>query len=285
MPESAARARADRLLLLQFGGELIPRSLSVAGAPPLLAWVPVFGALVRTAAGWVLLETGVAPGSVADPAVQAMYVRAAEGDRLVPGDERDACLSHPAVGEADGFLWARPFAEVLAEQGVAPADLALAAVSHLHVDHTGGLRELAAAGVPVAIQRAELDFARTDEAVEGGLRRADLDADLAWRVLDGDAELAPGLHALATPGHTPGHMSYRVELEETGSWLLAIDAADVGQNLLDLRLPGSCAAGEAAARASLRRLLDEARRRGARLLPGHDQLALDLAAHPRGGHR
>ena len=29
------------------------------------------------------------------------------------------------------------------------------------------------------------------------------------------------------PGHTPGHMSYRVDLPESGTWLLAVDAADL----------------------------------------------------------
>ena len=101
--------------------------------------------------------------------------------------------------------------------------------------------------------------------------------------------MAPGVSVLATPGHTPGHSSLRVELPETGTWIFAADAADLGQNLLD-RVPcGYCAGGtpndEAAAARSLERLLSEAAEADARLVPGHDQLMLNAVRHPRSGHR
>jgi glyoxylase-like metal-dependent hydrolase (beta-lactamase superfamily II) len=280
----AVTDHANSLHVLQFGAELVPRSLSVAGGGPLLGWEPICGFLVETDDGPVLLETGMHPRTAADPEVQAGYARAAEGAGLSLDDVPPAELwpgGRPGV-----FAWARPLEEVLAEHGVHVADLALSAVSHLHVDHTGGLPALALARVPVAIQAAELAFAATPEALEGGLHPPDIEGhDVRWQVLEGDARLAPGVHALATPGHTPGHMSYRVELAQTGTWVLAVDAADLGQNVLDLAPPGSCGAGEDAARASVRRLVDEANRRHARLLPGHDQLALNLAASPPGGHR
>ena len=31
------------------------------------------------------------------------------------------------------------------------------------------------------------------------------------RVLDGDEEIAPGVHVLSTPGHTPGHQSLLID--------------------------------------------------------------------------
>jgi glyoxylase-like metal-dependent hydrolase (beta-lactamase superfamily II) len=84
-------------------------------------------------------------------------------------------------------------------------------------------------------------------------------------------------------------MSFRVDLAETGSWLFAVDAADLAQNLLDNVPCGSCAgatpADEANAEKSLSRLLDEAAAINARLVPGHDQVVLNAARHPRDGHR
>ena len=110
-----------------------------------------------------------------------------------------------------------------------------------------------------------------------------------WEALDGDADVAPGVTVLSTPGHTPGHVSLRVELPDTGTWIFAADAADLGQNLLD-RVPcGYCAGGsvedEDAASSSLQRLLAEAADADARLIPGHDQLVLNAARHPPAGHR
>ncbi|CAA9402290.1 MAG: hypothetical protein AVDCRST_MAG06-2266 [uncultured Nocardioides sp.] len=101
--------------------------------------------------------------------------------------------------------------------------------------------------------------------------------------------MAPRVRVLSTPGHTPGHSSLRVELPESGTWIFAGDAADLGQNLLD-RVPcGYCAGGrpddEASAELSLHRLLSEAADADARLVPGHDQLVLNAVRHPRSGHR
>ena len=171
------------------------------------------------------------------------------------------------------------------------SDLSLAVISHLHLDHAGGIPLLAAAGVPVASQGSELEVARSGRAVfADGFRAPDWsDPRTRWGLLDGDAEVAPGVGVLSTPGHTPGHSSLRVELPESGTWIFAGDAADLGQNLLD-RVPcGYCAGGrpddEASAELSLHRLLSEAADADARLVPGHDQLVLNAVRHPRSGHR
>lgn len=275
---------ANRLLLLRFGAERVPRRLSLAEGPALLCWLPIQGALVETADGWVLLETGIGPAVAASASAQEGYAAAAAAEGLGSEDAPEATLW---PGGPDGsWCWGRGLDAVLADHDLTVAELRLAAVSHLHLDHTGGLPLLARAGVPVAIQAAELAFGETEAAVQGGYVRSDVDGHpIDWRPLDGDARLAPGVHALFTPGHTPGHMSYRVELPQTGSWILAIDAADFGQNLLDVGLPGAHGGTAADTRASLLRLVTEANARGARLLPGHDALAFSLAGHPPGGHR
>ena len=258
---------ADRMFLLQFGAEPSPKWISVRGGGERVLWMPVIGVVVHTQAGWVLLETGMSRAFLDDEATRTGVYASPE---------------QPWMTGAD------PLVHALAGVGLAPEDLALAAVSHLHVDHAGGLRTLAAAGVPVAVQAAELAFARERATLaEAYFARDYDDPAIAWRPLDGDAELAPGLHAIATRGHTPGHMSYRVELAASGTWIFAGDAADLTENLIEA-VPGGWTADPGDAphmQASLDLLLAEARRRDARLLPGHDTFAWAAARHPPGGWR
>lgn len=280
---------ARRLFVLQVGAERVPESLSVPGAPDRLTWEPVTVVVVGTEAGWVLLDTGFGRATLDSPEVQAAYAAGRD-----PGQDLDPdVLLPPRPPDPRAWTWGlpgEPLATALASIGLQVRDISLAAVSHLHVDHAGGIPLLAEAGVPVAIHADELSFAETGAArVEEGFHAPDWSHPRTrWRVLDGDADLAPGVRALATPGHTPGHMSFRVDLPGTGTWIFPCDAADLAQNLLQARPCGSCAGGtpqdEAAAERSVRRLLAEAAATDARLVPTHDQVVVSAVRHPPGGH-
>jgi N-acyl homoserine lactone hydrolase len=90
---------------------------------------------------------------------------------------------------------------------------------HLHFDHCGGNPSLA--GLPIFAQRAELDAARTTvdytfpELVDG----------LDYELLDGEAEILPGVHVIPTPGHTDGHQSL-VVLATDGTVIVAGQSHD-----------------------------------------------------------
>jgi len=109
--------------------------------------------------------------------------------------------------------------------------------SHLHFDHCGQNR--AFPGVPIRVQRTELELARA-----GGhtvLEWVDFPR-ARYEAVEGDHEIVDGVSVLATPGHTSGHQSATVR---TGDGLVLI----VGQAAEDAR---SFATGPADA--SVRRL-------------------------------
>src|SRR2546427_6391141 len=186
--------RARRMYLLQDGQEPVPKRISIRGAGEELLWEPIIGIVIKTTIGWVLLETGIGRPVLDD--AQALKV-------LYPGEHKPWGL--------DGD----PLTAGLAGVGLSVSDIRLAAVSHLHCDHTGGLPKLAGTGVPICIQREELEFALERGSTADGYYPPDFVRTADWRELDGDAKIAPGIYALSTPGHAPGHMSYRVDLQQT----------------------------------------------------------------------
>jgi len=134
---------------------------------------PVFGWVVRHPDGPILVDTGVGTGNAA---IDGWY--------------------RPQV---------TPLAEALAGVGVDPRDVAAVVLSHLHFDHCG---QQAALACPVHVQAAEWEAAR---AVHYTIPEWAAVPGERLRLVDGDAELAPGVRIVATPGHTPGHQSVVVE--------------------------------------------------------------------------
>jgi N-acyl homoserine lactone hydrolase len=265
-PAGDGAEAALRMFLLRFGTEYVPKSVSVAGAPRTMIACSVIGIVVETGAGWVLLEAGFSRAFLDDDGAQRAVYRGAPFATGLPGE---------------------PLLTALEQVGLELGDLSLACVSHLHADHSGGLPLLAAAGVPVAIHRDELEFARMRASVTDGYYGPDIESGVDWRPFAGDLALADGVWALETPGHTPGHVSYRIDLPETGSWLFAIDAADLAENLNERVGPGIVADPADAERAvaSLERLVELAASLDARLVPGHDGVFWTAVRHPPGGHR
>jgi glyoxylase-like metal-dependent hydrolase (beta-lactamase superfamily II) len=108
-----------------------------------------------------------------------------------------------------------------------------------------------------------------------GIFRVDFDDPaLDWRVADGDTEIAPGVSAVLTAGHTPGHQSFVVSLDESvggGGFVFAFDAADLTENIeREVAVGGRIGAAPEVSVAQIRKLKQIAADRGYRLVPGHD---------------
>jgi N-acyl homoserine lactone hydrolase len=98
-----------------------------------------------------------------------------------------------------------------------PLDDVVAVVNtHLHFDHCGGNRRFA--GTPTFVQRAEWDAVSEPEYLVDWVRFE----GSTYELVDGDAELFPGVSVLVTPGHTAGHQAVVVETD-AGRVVLAGD--------------------------------------------------------------
>jgi N-acyl homoserine lactone hydrolase len=100
--------------------------------------------------------------------------------------------------------------------GIDDSAVSVVVNSHLHFDHCGGNHELA--GVPIVVQRAELEAART--VPDYTLPDAIDFPGVAYDEIDGEAEVAQGVFVVPTPGHTPGHQSVVVRCRD-GTVILA----------------------------------------------------------------
>jgi N-acyl homoserine lactone hydrolase len=144
-------------------------------------------------------------------------------------------------------------ADALAGLDMSPADISLVINTHLHFDHCG--QNAVFKHAPFYVQRAELDRARREEP-----EMADWFDFMGARfeLLDGDAEILPGLSVVATPGHTIGHQCVTVQTgDEAAPDLLIGDAAYAPYQYtgpLDQELPPGQAADRPAWEASITRV-------------------------------
>jgi N-acyl homoserine lactone hydrolase len=249
-----------RVILLTLGFEELPKSFSVHGdtsGDRLREPVPAI--LLEADGGWVLLDTGLNPALIRDEAM----------NRRFHGRNHniEAILTGP--GE--------PLEEALDDAGVPISEIAIVAVSHLHNDHAGGLRHFADLDVPVHLQQREYDYGFSEHPgpEQHGMFRVDYDDPaITWHLSDGDVDIAPGLRAVRSPGHTPGHQSFVVDLDPTvggGGYVFAFDAADLSENIEHERAIGgfiNCTPEETVD--SIRRLKAIAGEKGYPLIPGHD---------------
>jgi N-acyl homoserine lactone hydrolase len=246
-----------RVIPLTLGWEELPKTVSVLGADPTeILLEPVPAVLLELDGGWMLLDTGLNPALVRDPVLF---------QRFHGGSVKAILPDHPGD----------PLIAAIEEVGLALEAVTVVALSHLHNDHAGGVRHFAAGDVPVHVQKRELDYglhAPHPEPEKHAIFRVDFDDPrITWQISDGDVEIAPGVTAVLTAGHTPGHQSFVIDLEGGGGLVLAFDAADLQENIDDEKpVGGSVGVPPEDTLEPLLRLKAIAAEKGYRMVPGHD---------------
>jgi N-acyl homoserine lactone hydrolase len=156
----------------------------------------------------------------------------------------------------------------LAELGRGPEDVRIVVNSHFHWDHSGGNRLFPKARF--LVQASEYRFARQpDGFISRPYERAYFDCGISYELLGGDAVVKPGVAALTTPGHTPGHQSLLVRLPSGKVLIMTGDAIFCPANL-DPNLPPGNAHTTEHAIASIGRLRLLAEFLGGDLVICHD---------------
>jgi N-acyl homoserine lactone hydrolase len=159
--------RSVRVRRVDLGYFVRPGSETETGRPHV---EPVLGYLIDLPDGALMVDTGM--GS--HPEVDAHY--------------------QPRRNQLDAALGAA---------GSRIDDIRWVANCHLHFDHCGGNPALP--GRPIFTQRVELETARGSQNYT--LPELVDASGLDYEVLDGEAEILPGVVVIPTPGHTDGHQS------------------------------------------------------------------------------
>ncbi|MDN5283921.1 MAG: beta-lactamase domain protein [Mucilaginibacter sp.] len=139
------------------------------------------------------------------------------GDQLILVDAGTAGAYGPTLGH---------LTESLAHAGYKPEQINAVLITHIHIDHTGGLmngENLTFPNATIYISKPEVDFwfnpeskAKAPESLKTYFAQAEATVGPYLKagkvkIFTYGAELFPGITPVATPGHTPGHTSYLVE--------------------------------------------------------------------------
>jgi len=132
----------------------------------------------------------------------------------------DTGVGGPADLLSDWRVVNRSVADALAELDMTPADIGLVINTHLHFDHCG--QNAVFRHAACYVQRSELSRAQRESPELCDWFDF---MNARFELLDGDAEVLPGLSVITTPGHTVGHQSVVVRFADGRADLLIGDAA------------------------------------------------------------
>lgn len=211
---------------------------------------PILAYLIETANGRILYDVGCDYNKINDPDLRRQYYENEEFEFGPPKMTEEQRLPNR-----------------LSELGLQPLDVDVVFCGHLHFDHGGGLCEMCHAEIHVH----KKEWQAANEPADSAYFSGDFNGNYNWKFFDEEYDLAPGVRAIETPGHTAGHMSMLIELPKGAPILLAGDAADLTENLEQEIAPGLCwQERDDLALNSIRKLKSLASESGAEVWPNHD---------------
>lgn len=241
----ATEIGAATLTTVSDGNLVLPASFQFEGIPP-------------EQAEQLRAEFGLAGDQVTPPCNLALFQ---DGENTVLFD----------VGSGPDFMpSAGKILESLDAAGLSAEDITHVVFTHAHPDHIWGLvddfDELTFPEATYLMGRAEWDYWWNPETVDsidaerqsfavGAKRRLEY-IENAVQLFEDDEEILPGIAAVATFGHTPGHMSF--EVRNGSDAAMIVGDALVNHHLAFARpgLPGGSDQDPETAAATRERLLD-----------------------------
>ncbi|NND74674.1 MAG: MBL fold metallo-hydrolase [Ilumatobacter sp.] len=164
--------------------------------------------------GWLIPTYATAEGKV-HMTIRALVVES-DGRRILV----DTCLGNDKQREVPAWnMLAGPFLDDLSAAGFPPESIDTVLCTHLHVDHVGwNTRLVDGEWVPTFPNArylfADVEWAHWEREMDDVLRADSIqpviDAGLVDLVAT-DAQLTSEVSLVATPGHTPGHVSVAIE--------------------------------------------------------------------------
>ena len=174
----------------------------------------------------------------------------------------------------------------LKQLGLTPGDIDYVVLSHLHFDHAGNVQLFKETDARLVCSEAEKEWAF---GFEGPFNGAHLKADyegLEFETVAGDAEFLPGVSFIQTPGHTPGSMSMRIDLPETGTMIFTADAVYMGASYGPPAVPAAIVNNLEQFYSSVEKLRAIATSSDATMVFGHDPDQIkQLRVAPTGSYR
>ena len=127
--------------------------------------------------------------------------------------------------------------------GIMAEDIDYVILSHLHLDHAGGVG--AFPNAEYITHKKEVEWAFNPECSQkSAYIMQDIDKDIKWFQLENKFEEGYDLFEddvikiYPTPGHTPGHISVLINLQNSKPMLLTSDCCYTEENLYDNIPPG-----------------------------------------------
>jgi glyoxylase-like metal-dependent hydrolase (beta-lactamase superfamily II) len=105
-----------------------------------------------------------------------------------------------------------PLPTCLRSMDISPDDITMVINTHLHLDHAGYNNIFQNARF--VSQEAEVTYSRSPDRFQKGAYHQPSFSGTDFDTVIGEKEVAPGVTVIPTPGHTPGHQSVMIDLED-----------------------------------------------------------------------
>ena len=235
------------LWILKAGKMKLDRSiLQMGNGYGITETIPIYATLLKTSDGYILIDTGMNTEGIDNPEIWGERAK-----QLIP------CLTkYDDIGNR------------LEEIGIKKSDIKYVINTHMHWDHTGGNRLFPDA--TFVVQKAEYRFAlNPDTTIGKSYMKNHYPPNANYRLIEEDSDLCEGVRLLQTPGHTPGHQSVLITLENGKRAIIAGDAVYTWNNIEKLIPPGNLYNYDMAM-LSLNKLRTIQEITGAAIIPSHD---------------